>query len=82
EQKHLAFVFVVGRRLDELPSRIKATFKSAQCKRVSVLDRQAAERLITEPAANVVRFTDDAVTVLLDLTTGHPYFLQLLCYEL
>lgn len=82
EQRGLTFVFVVGRRLDELPSRIKATFKSAQCKRISVLDREAAQRLIVEPAAGVLRYEPDAVEHLLDLTSGHPYFLQLLCYEL
>ena len=82
EQRHLTFVFVVGRRLDELPSRIKATFKSAQCKRISVLDPEAAEQLVREPAADRVRYTDAAVGELLDLTAGHPYFLQLLCYEL
>lgn len=82
EQRHLAFAFVVGRRLDELPSRIKASFKSAQCKRIGVLDREDAEALITEPAAGALRFHPDAVRALVDLTAGHPYFLQLLCYEL
>lgn len=82
EQRHLAFVFVVGRRLDELPSRIKATFKSAQCKRISVLGNKAARSLITRPAAGTVTFSDEAVERLMDLTAGHPYFLQLLCYEL
>lgn len=82
EQKSLTFVFVVGRRIDELPSRIKATFKSAQCKRVWVLDRAAARSLIVEPAAGRIEYEEEAVEALLDLTSGHPYFLQLLCYEL
>jgi tetratricopeptide (TPR) repeat protein len=82
EHRGLAFVFVVGRRLDELPSRIKATFKSAQCKRISVLDRHAAESLIREPASGTVAWSDGAVVRLLALTAGHPYLLQLLCYEL
>ncbi len=82
EQKHLTFVFVVGRRIDELPSRIKATFKSAQCKRAWVLDRGAARSLIVEPAADRLEYEPEAVEALLDLTSGHPYFLQLLCYEL
>lgn len=82
EQRHLAFVFVVGRRLDELPSRIKASFKSAQCKRIGVLDREDAEALITRPAAGTLDFHPEAVRALVDLTAGHPYFLQLLCYEL
>jgi tetratricopeptide (TPR) repeat protein len=82
EQRQLAFVFVVGRRIDELPSRIKATFKSAQCKGISVLDHASARRLVTESAAGTVTFTDAAVARLLELTAGHPYLLQLLCYEL
>jgi len=82
EQRGLAFVFVVGRRLDELPSRIKATFKSAQCKRISVLGRRASESLIRQPAAGRLSFSDGAVERLLALTAGHPYLLQLLCYEL
>ncbi|MEO8082716.1 MAG: tetratricopeptide repeat protein [Ardenticatenales bacterium] len=82
EQRHLTFIFVVGRRLDELPSRIKATFKSAQCKRISALDRASATDLIVEPAKGLVRFDKDAIERLHALTSGHPYFLQLLCYEL
>lgn len=82
EQRHLAFVFVVGRRIDEMPSRIKATFKSAQCKRISVLDHSAAESLIVQPARGTLSFSPEAVKRILDLTTGHPYFLQLICYEL
>lgn len=82
EQRHLTFAFVVGRRIDELPSRIKATFKSAQCKLISVLDRASAVQLITQPSRGVVAFDDAAVETLLDLTAGHPYFLQLLCYGL
>jgi tetratricopeptide (TPR) repeat protein len=82
EQRGLVFVFVVGRRLDELPSRIKATFKSAQCKRISVLDPAAAERLITDPVAATLTYDEAAVRRLLQLTAGHPYFLQLLGYEL
>jgi len=82
EQRHLTFIFVVGRRLDELPSRIKATFKSAQCKRISLLDRASATDLIVEPARGIVSYDRDAVEKLHALTSGHPYFLQLLCYEL
>jgi tetratricopeptide (TPR) repeat protein len=47
-----------------------------------VLDRESAESLITEPSAGTLPIRRDAVNRLLDLTTGHPYFLQLICYEL
>jgi tetratricopeptide (TPR) repeat protein len=82
DEDRLAFLFVVGRRLDELPSRIKATFKSAQFKRISVLDHADARRLIIEPARDRLEYTPDVVEAILDLTAGHPYFTQLLGYAI
>lgn len=82
DEGRIAFIFVVGRRLDELPSRIKATFKSAQFKRISVLDRTDARRLIVEPAEGLLEFTPEAVDAILELTAGHPYFTQLVGYAI
>ena len=82
DEHRLAFVFVVGRRIDELPSRIKATFKSAQFKRLSLLARDDAIQLITEQAKDLLEYEPPAVERILSLTAGHPYFTQLICYEL
>ncbi|MFQ5855465.1 MAG: tetratricopeptide repeat protein [Anaerolineae bacterium] len=82
DEGRLSFIFVVGRRLDELPSRIKATFKSAQFKRISVLDRADARRVIVEAARDQVKYMPDAVEAILDLTAGHPYFTQLIGYAI
>ncbi len=82
DEDRIAFIFVVGRRIDELPSRIKATFKSAQFKHISVLNRVDAERLIVEPAEGRLAYCREAVDRILDLTAGHPYFTQLLGYAI
>jgi tetratricopeptide (TPR) repeat protein len=82
DEHRLAFVFVVGRRIDELPSRIKATFKSAQFKRISLLAQDDAIQLITEQANDLLDYKPSAVERILSLTAGHPYFSQLICYEL
>lgn len=82
DEERLSFLFVVGRRLDELPSRIKATFKSAQFKRISVLSRIDARRLIIEQAQGQLEYMPEAVEAILDLTAGHPYFTQLLGYAI
>jgi len=82
DEDRIAFVFVVGRRIDELPSRIKATFKSAQFKQISVLNRRDAERLIVEPAQGRLSYRREAVERILELTAGHPYFTQLLGYTI
>ena len=82
DEERIAFIFVVGRRIDELPSRIKATFKSAQFKQISVLNRRDAERLIVEPARGRLSYRREAVERILELTAGHPYFTQLLGYTI
>lgn len=82
DENRLSFVFVVGRRLDELPSRIKATFKSAQVKHISVLTRTDARRLIVEPARDQLEYEAEAIEAILELTAGHPYFTQLIGYSI
>jgi Tol biopolymer transport system component len=78
----LAFIFVVGRRLEDLPSYYGSIFKSAHFHRVSLLDQADAERLITEPAAGVLEYEPAAIETILSLTANHPYLTQVLCFEL
>jgi tetratricopeptide (TPR) repeat protein len=79
-EPHLGFVFVVGRKTDELSTDFLATFKAARYRRVSVLEPKAARELITlAQREGSLNFTDAAVERILALTAGHPYFIQLLC---
>ena len=78
----LAFVFVVGRRIDELPTRFRAIFKRARSMRISVLKQENANKLITNPAKGQLEYTPDALDAILDLASGHPYFTQVICHEL
>lgn len=78
----LAFIFVVGRRLEDLPSYYGSIFKSAHFHRVSLLDRANAQRLITEPVAGVLEYDPPATEKILSLTANHPYLTQVLCFEL
>lgn len=59
------------------------TFKAASSKPVSVLDEPGARDLIlTAERQGALRFADRAVDRILALTSGHPYFIQLLCHIL
>ncbi len=78
----LAFVFVVGRRIDELPARFHAIFKRARFMRISVLKRENAIALITNPVKGQLEYAPQALDAILDLTSGHPYFTQVVCHEL
>ncbi len=82
EKKRLSFVFVVGRQLDQLPHWILRIFKETQYKRVWLLDRGDAEALITNPVKGILAYEPDAIEEILKLTSCHPYFTQLMCYEI
>lgn len=78
-----AFVFVVGRRAEDLSLDFTATFKTALVQEVWVLDRASAEQLVRQAEANgSLRFTDRAVARILSLSSCHPYFTQLLCQRM
>jgi len=82
DERQLAFIFVVGRRLDELSDPLQSTFKAARAKFVSFLREEDARQLITEPVSGVVEYDEQAIEQIISLTACHPYLTQLMCYEL
>ena len=76
----LKFVFVIGRKAEDLSIDAKATFKASISRRVSVLDEKSARDLIaTAQHHGTLEFTEEAVDRVLALTAGHPLFIQLMC---
>jgi WD40 repeat protein/tetratricopeptide (TPR) repeat protein len=79
-EPRLAFVFVVGRKAEELGIEFKAAFKASRYARVSVLDEQAAQALILRAETEgTLHFAPDAVKRVVALTACHPYLAQLTC---
>jgi len=84
-----AFVFAIGRRIDDLALDFTATFKASLVREVWVLDRESAEAIVRQaespgqPGRNgALRFTNQAVDRILSLTSCHPYLTQLLCQQI
>lgn len=74
------FVFVIGRRPEDLSVRTMSTFKGIQSTRVSFLSMEDAEDVIRQSENNSgPRWGESGVRKVLELTHGHPYFTQLLC---
>lgn len=82
DEEKLVYIFVVGRRLEELTPEFLATFKQARTRPVSFLSREDARRLIREPMLGVLEYDNDAVEQILSVTACHPYLTQLVCFEL
>jgi hypothetical protein len=80
----LAFIFVGIHKLEELSKDYWSIFFNiALHKEIRFLDDEAARRLIREPVAESGLVYDDlAVERILDVTAGHPYFVQLMCHAL
>jgi GTP diphosphokinase / guanosine-3',5'-bis(diphosphate) 3'-diphosphatase len=60
-------------------SDIASLFNIAHAERLNYLESTAARRLIKDGLSKVGSITDNAITMLLNYTAGHPYYLQLLC---
>jgi hypothetical protein len=74
------FVFVIGRRPEDLSTDTLQTFKSIRATRVSRLDRASAEAMIRQSEKDgSLLWTADAVERLWEICQGHSYLTQLMC---
>ena len=60
-------------------SDIASLFNIAHAENLGCLESQAASQLIKDGLSKIGNVTDNAITLLLKSTSGHPYYLQLLC---
>ena len=74
------FLFVIGRRSEDLSIETMSTFKGVRAARVSLLERATAEAVVrqSEQDGGLV-WTDAAVEKVWGWAQGHAYFTQLLC---
>ncbi len=83
--ERLNFIFSIGssgHRLEHMRSEYTDFFRVSLYKRISFLDKEDARQLIVRPVQGMMTYSDPAVDRILEITSGHPYFIQLLCHEL
>ena len=81
----LNFIFSIGssgRKLENMQASYTEFFKAALYKKISFLGKENCFALITQPVEDVLEYDHDAVNRIYAITSGHPYFTQLLCHEL
>ncbi len=79
---HINFIFSIGNRVEEARQKTSELFNLAVYRKISFLDQDFAEDLITKPVAKHYSYTRPAIDKILRLTSGHPYYTQLLCHNL
>ncbi|NEO53471.1 MAG: AAA family ATPase [Okeania sp. SIO3B5] len=79
--QQLFIIPVVGRRLDEMEYLLNL-FRRAPNQEIGLLDEKSATQLITKPAEGVLEYGEDAIAAILELSAGHPYFTQVICFQI
>lgn len=74
------FVFVIGRKPEDLSNFALSIFKGVSTQRISLLERNHTEAVVRQSEKNKTLVWDDAaVEEVWQITHGHPYMTQLLC---
>jgi hypothetical protein len=76
----LNFIFSLGSGLEELEKEYTFLFNVALYHKISFLEPAAARKLITEPVRDHYQVASEAVEMILQITSGHPYYTQLVCH--
>jgi len=80
DPERLQFVFVIGRNVDDLDTIALSLFKGTPYQRVSLLSREDTVDLVClSEVNNTLRWPDEAVERVWQLTNGHPFLTQQLC---
>ncbi len=85
EHDKIGFIFSVGssgRKLEHMKAAYTGFFKQALYQKISFLEIEDACELIVEPVKGVMTYASSAVDRIIEVTSGHPYFIQLVCHEL
>ncbi|MEM1169159.1 MAG: tetratricopeptide repeat protein [Cyanobacteria bacterium P01_H01_bin.35] len=77
----LFIIPVVGRRLDEMENLLNL-FRRAPNQKIGLLDEESASQLITKPTKGRLEYQHDAIAAILELSAGHPYFTQVICFQI
>ena len=81
DTKRLNFVFVIGRKVEDLTNIALSLFKNnTPTVQVSLLNYEETVKLIRlSEANNSLNWTDEAIETVWELTSGHPFLAQRLC---
>jgi branched-chain amino acid transport system substrate-binding protein len=62
--------------------RISKLFKDVPKKEIGLLDEDSTRKLIVDPAKNSLEYEEDAIKTIFELSLGHPYFTQAICFTI
>jgi tetratricopeptide (TPR) repeat protein len=80
DRERVQFVFVIGRNIDDLDTIALSLFKGTPSIRVSLLSKTDTIALVRiSELDNTLKWSDEAVERVYELTNGHPFLTQKVC---
>ncbi|UUO15660.1 ATP-binding protein [Dolichospermum heterosporum] len=63
--------------------RISKIFnKDVSRRKIGLLDENSTKNLIIKPAENILEYKEDAIEAIFNLSAGHPYLIQAICFTI
>jgi len=62
--------------------RISKIFKDVPVREIGLLNEESTTNLIIKPAKDILEYEEDAIKAIFDLSAGHPYFTQAICFTI
>jgi ABC-type branched-subunit amino acid transport system substrate-binding protein len=81
ENNNLFIIPVVGRHISKLPKLI-SLLRQAPNIEIGLLDKNHTKELIIKPAQNVLIYEEEAIEAIFNLSTGHPFVTQAICFTI
>lgn len=82
-KKRLNIIFVIGRKVDELSNITISRFGKIPAQQVSLLKHDDIVKLVRLSETNKsLSWSNDTVEAVWQLTSGHPFLTQCLCYHI
>lgn len=78
--ERLNFVFSLGSGVEEMKKDYAFLFGVALYHRISFLEPAAARALVTQPSQDCYQVMPDGAEKILQITSSHPYYTQLVCH--
>ncbi|MBH8561414.1 hypothetical protein I8748_04340 [Nostoc sp. CENA67] len=80
--EHKLFLIIfTGRQSANMPNLLNY-FQDASSREIGFLNQNSATELITQPAQGILEYEPAAIQAIIELSAGHPYFIQVICFAI
>ena len=80
-ENKLFLIIFTGRQSANMPN-VFNYFQDASSCEIGFLNENSATELITQPAQGILEYEPRAIQAIIELSAGHPYFIQVICFAI